>query len=42
MDINKMLAELRAERDQINEAILIFERLAARDVADAGAVHRSG
>jgi hypothetical protein len=28
MDINKMLAELRAERDQLTEAILIFERLA--------------
>jgi hypothetical protein len=28
MDINKMLAELRAERDQLAEAILIFERLA--------------
>jgi hypothetical protein len=28
MDINKMLTELRAERDQIDEAILIFERLA--------------
>jgi hypothetical protein len=27
MDISKMLAELRAEREQINEAILIFERL---------------
>ena len=29
MDINIMLAELRAEREQLNEAILIFERLAA-------------
>ena len=29
MDINKMLAELRAERDQLDEAILLFERLAA-------------
>jgi hypothetical protein len=29
MDINKMLAELRAQRDQLNEAILTLERLAA-------------
>jgi hypothetical protein len=29
MDTNKMLAELRAERDQLDEAILLFERLAA-------------
>jgi hypothetical protein len=29
MDTNKMLAELRAERDQLNEAILLFERLVA-------------
>lgn len=29
MDINKMLAELRAERDQLAEAILVLERLAA-------------
>ena len=29
MDINKMLAELRAERDQLDEAILLFERPAA-------------
>jgi len=29
MEINKMLAELRAERDQLAEAILIFERIAA-------------
>jgi len=28
MDINKMLAELRAERDQLAEAILVLERLA--------------
>jgi len=28
MDINKMLAELRAERDQLAEAILTLERLA--------------
>ena len=28
MDINKMLAELRAERDQLGEAILTLERLA--------------
>jgi hypothetical protein len=28
MEIEKMLAELRAERDQLAEAILIFERLA--------------
>ena len=29
MDIIKMLAELRAERDQLTETILLFERLAA-------------
>jgi hypothetical protein len=29
MDIGKMLAELRAERDQITEAILTLQRLAA-------------
>jgi hypothetical protein len=29
MDTGKMLAELRAERDQLDEAILLFERLAA-------------
>jgi hypothetical protein len=28
MDINKMLAELRQERDQIEEAIVVLERLA--------------
>jgi hypothetical protein len=28
MDVNKMLAELRAEREQIEEAIMILERLA--------------
>ena len=28
MDINKMLVELRAERDQLAEAILVLERLA--------------
>lgn len=28
MDVNKMLAELREERQQIEEAILILERLA--------------
>jgi len=28
MDINKMLIELRAERDQLAEAILVLERLA--------------
>ena len=28
MDINKMLAELRQEREVISEAILVFERLA--------------
>jgi hypothetical protein len=27
MDINKMLADLRTERDQISEAILVLERL---------------
>lgn len=29
MDINKMLAELKAEREQVEEAILALERLAA-------------
>ena len=29
MDIGKMLAELRAKRDQFAEAILVLERLAA-------------
>jgi hypothetical protein len=29
MDIGKMLADLRAERDQIIEAIIVMERLAA-------------
>jgi protease II len=29
MEIQKMVAELRAERDQLAEAILILERLAA-------------
>jgi hypothetical protein len=28
MDVNKMLAELREERQQIEEAIIILERLA--------------
>jgi hypothetical protein len=28
MEIDKMLAELRAERDQLTETILSFERLA--------------
>jgi hypothetical protein len=28
MDINKMLADLRAEREQIEEAIMTLERLA--------------
>ena len=28
MNINKILAELRAEREQLDEAILLFERLA--------------
>ena len=28
MDINKMLEELRAEREQVNEAILVLERMA--------------
>lgn len=34
MDINKMLADLRAEREQIEEAIMTLERL-ARDAAGA-------
>ena len=28
MDVNKMLVELRQEREQIEEAIIILERLA--------------
>lgn len=28
MDVNKMLADLRQEREQIEEAIMILERLA--------------
>jgi hypothetical protein len=28
MDVNKMLAELRQEREQLEEAIIILERLA--------------
>jgi hypothetical protein len=28
MDIYKMLAELRAEREQVDEAIIVLERLA--------------
>jgi hypothetical protein len=28
MDINKMLEELRAEREQIEESIIVLERLA--------------
>jgi hypothetical protein len=28
MDINKMLAELRADREQVEEAIMVLERLA--------------
>ncbi|MEJ7605021.1 MAG: hypothetical protein WKF37_01855 [Bryobacteraceae bacterium] len=28
MDVNKMLAELRQEREQIEEAIIVLERLA--------------
>jgi hypothetical protein len=29
MEIEKMLDELRTERDQVNDAILVLERLAA-------------
>jgi len=29
MDLNKMLAELRAERDQVEQAILVLQRIAA-------------
>jgi len=29
MDINKMLSDLRQEREQISEAILVLERLTA-------------
>jgi hypothetical protein len=28
MDINKMLAELRTDREQVEEAIMVLERLA--------------
>jgi len=28
MDINKMLAELRAEREQVEQAIMVLERMA--------------
>jgi len=28
MDINKMLSELRAERDAVDQAILVLERIA--------------
>jgi hypothetical protein len=28
MDINKMLAELRTEREQVEEAIIVLERMA--------------
>jgi hypothetical protein len=31
MEIQKILAQLKEERDQMNEAILSLERLAARD-----------
>ena len=41
MDILKMLAELRAEREQVEEAILTLERL-ARGVASVVVGHRSG
>jgi hypothetical protein len=36
MDINKMLAELRSEQDQIEEAILVLERLARGRENSAG------
>jgi len=29
MDLNKMLAELRAERDQVDQAMLVLQRIAA-------------
>ena len=29
MDFDKMLAELRAERDQVDEAIWVLQRIAA-------------
>ena len=29
MDINKMLAELRAERESIEQAIIVLQRIAA-------------
>jgi hypothetical protein len=41
MDINKMLAEMRAEREQVEQAILVLERWRL-DGVSAGAVHRSG
>ena len=39
MDINKMLAELRAERENLEQAIITLQRLAAGR-ADAGAESR--
>ena len=41
MDVNKMLADLRQEREQIEEAIVTLERL-ARGGAAAGADRRPG
>jgi hypothetical protein len=41
MDIGKMLAELRTERENLEQAIVTLERLAAGR-GNAGAVRRSG
>ena len=41
MDVNKMLVELRQEREQIEEAIIILERL-ARGRGSGAAGRRSG
>ena len=41
MDVTKILAELRSERAQLEEAILSLERL-ARGRENAGAVHQRG
>jgi hypothetical protein len=41
VDINKMLADLRAEREQVEEAILMLERL-ARGRGNAVADHLLG
>jgi hypothetical protein len=42
MDINKMLAELRQERDQVGEAIMALERVARGRAANAVDGHPRG